>query len=127
MTLRGGKPPEAGGPAPPGPHSPHARDCAAAPARATLGALACRLGEQRTPFRDGSCLHGAVRPHDTPLQDTIKIRLEHPPNSTTIVQPPFDEGLFDAALAHYTWGALYHEGLPSKGAKQAYRCAASVW
>jgi hypothetical protein len=64
---------------------------------------------------------------DTPLlktasslltQDKIKVRTEHPPNSTTIVQPPFDEGLGDACLCHYTWGALYHEGLPSKGGKQ---------
>lgn len=51
----------------------------------------------------------------------VKIRTEHPPNSTTIIQPPFDEQVGDAALCHYTWGALYHEGLPSKGAKQVYR------
>lgn len=35
-----------------------------------------------------------------------------------VTQPPFDEGMGNACLCHYTWGALYHEGLPSKGAKQ---------
>eukprot|EP00197_Chlamydomonas_leiostraca_P009048 CAMPEP_0202871570 /NCGR_PEP_ID=MMETSP1391-20130828/19061_1 /ASSEMBLY_ACC=CAM_ASM_000867 /TAXON_ID=1034604 /ORGANISM="Chlamydomonas leiostraca, Strain SAG 11-49" /LENGTH=409 /DNA_ID=CAMNT_0049552413 /DNA_START=223 /DNA_END=1452 /DNA_ORIENTATION=+ len=54
-------------------------------------------------------------------QDKIKILTEHPPNSSTIVQPPFDEGMGRGCLCHYTWGALYHEGLPSKGAKQVYR------
>jgi len=37
------------------------------------------------------------------------------------VQPPFDEALNNASLCHYTWGALYHEGKPSQGAKQVYR------
>ncbi len=54
-------------------------------------------------------------------QGKVKIVTEHPPNSSTIVQPPFDEALNDACLCHYTWGALYHEGLPSKGGKQVYR------
>jgi len=48
----------------------------------------------------------------------VKIRTEHFPYSSTIVQPPFDVGLGQACMTHYTWGALYHEGLPSKGAKQ---------
>lgn len=56
-----------------------------------------------------------------PHHKDIKIVTEHPPNSTTIVQPPFDDGLGPAALCHYTWGALYHEGIPSKGGKQIYR------
>ena len=29
--------------------------------------------------------------------------------------------MFNASFCHYTWGALYHEGLPSKGGKQVYR------
>jgi hypothetical protein len=51
-------------------------------------------------------------------RDTVKMRTEHYPYSSTIVQPPFDIGLGQACMTHYTWGALYHEGLPSKGAKQ---------
>ncbi|KAL6750916.1 hypothetical protein V8C86DRAFT_2795790 [Haematococcus lacustris] len=54
-------------------------------------------------------------------RDLIPMRTEHPPESTTIVQPPFDEGLDRAALCHYTWGALYHEGLPSQGVKPFYK------
>ena len=39
----------------------------------------------------------------------------------TLLQPPFDTGMHNASFCHYTWGALYHEGLPSKGGKQVYR------
>ncbi|GFH16642.1 uncharacterized protein HaLaN_13100, partial [Haematococcus lacustris] len=66
-------------------------------------------------------------------RELIPMRTEHPAvakplrmggapklESTTIVQPPFDEGLGQAALCHYTWGALYHKGLPSKGVKPFY-------
>ncbi|KAF5828994.1 hypothetical protein DUNSADRAFT_16723 [Dunaliella salina] len=51
----------------------------------------------------------------------VKLRTEHFPYSTTIVQPPFDVDLGQACMTHYTWGALYHEGIPSKGGKQVYR------
>ncbi len=43
----------------------------------------------------------------------IKVLTEVHTNSSTIVQPPFDEGLNRACMCHYTWGALYHEGKPS--------------
>jgi hypothetical protein len=53
----------------------------------------------------------------------IPILTELHTNSSTIVQPPFDEApLNRAALCHYTWGALYHVGLPSKGGKQVGLC-----
>ena len=52
------------------------------------------------------------------LHPEIKIVTEKPPKSILMVQPPFDEGMFNASFCHYTWGALYHEGLPSKGGKQ---------
>lgn len=55
------------------------------------------------------------------LHPEIKIVTQKPPESILMVQPPFDEGMFNASFCHYTWGALYHEGLPSKGGKQVYR------
>lgn len=51
-------------------------------------------------------------------RNTTRIVTEHYPHSTTIVQPPFDVGLGEACMTHYTWGALYHEGRPSQGGKQ---------
>eukprot|EP00967_Tisochrysis_lutea_P148402 scaffold283502_cov23-Tisochrysis_lutea.AAC.1 len=51
-------------------------------------------------------------------KDDVKLRTEHFPYSSTIVQPPFDVDLGQACMTHYTWGALYHEGIPSKGGKQ---------
>ena len=35
----------------------------------------------------------------------IKVRTEKPPQSTLMVQPPFDEGMFNASFCHYTVGA----------------------
>ncbi|MEW5312359.1 MAG: hypothetical protein WDW38_004000 [Sanguina aurantia] len=51
--------------------------------------------------------------------DTVKLVTLKSPASTLIMQPPFDEGLGNGSLCHYTWGALYHEG-STKG-KQIYR------
>ena len=31
------------------------------------------------------------------------------------MQPPFDEGLANASLVHYTWGPIYYEGGSTKG------------
>ena len=49
--------------------------------------------------------------------------LSGPPRSISprLPQPPFDEGMYNASLCHYTWGVLYHEAPPSKGGKQIYR------
>mmetsp|Transcript_16906 Transcript_16906/g.50668 ORF Transcript_16906/g.50668 Transcript_16906/m.50668 type:complete len:185 (-) Transcript_16906:2134-2688(-) len=55
------------------------------------------------------------------LHTDIGISTRKPPTSPLMVQPPFDEALNNASLCHYTWGALYHEGKPSQGAKQVYR------
>jgi len=55
-------------------------------------------------------------------KEEVKVRTEHYPYSTTIVQPPFDVSLGQACMTHYTWGALYHEGVPSKGGKQVRGC-----
>eukprot|EP00798_Chlamydomonas_sp_ICE-L_P009119 gene9119-16241_t len=46
----------------------------------------------------------------------IKMDTKKPPHSTLMVQPPFDEGMFNASMCHYTWGALYSD----KG-KEVYR------
>eukprot|EP00798_Chlamydomonas_sp_ICE-L_P020998 gene20998-27856_t len=50
------------------------------------------------------------------MNPQVKIDTQKPPDSTLIVQPPFDLGMFNASLCHYTWGAIYHE----KG-KEIYR------
>ncbi|GAX81923.1 hypothetical protein CEUSTIGMA_g9351.t1 [Chlamydomonas eustigma] len=55
------------------------------------------------------------------LHPEYKVLTEKPPQSRLMVQPPFDEGMFNASFCHYTWGVLYHEGPPSKGGKQIYR------
>lgn len=55
------------------------------------------------------------------MHPDIPIKTLKPPNSTLMVQPPFDVGIFNASFCHYTWGVLYHEGLPSQGGKQVYR------
>ena len=36
------------------------------------------------------------------LHPEIRIRTEKPPTSTLLVQPPFDEGMFNASMCHYT-------------------------
>jgi len=50
------------------------------------------------------------------MHPEIKVLTEKPPASALIVQPPFDVGMGNASMCHYTWGALYHD----KG-KQIYR------
>lgn len=61
------------------------------------------------------------------LHPEIKIVTDKPPSSTLMVQAPFDEGVFNASFVHYTWGAIYHEGLASKGGKQVYRWEKRDW
>lgn len=42
-------------------------------------------------------------------KDKFKMVTEDPPNSPLIVQPPADHKWGNAAMAHYTWGAIYHK------------------
>ncbi|KAG1662465.1 hypothetical protein FOA52_009673 [Chlamydomonas sp. UWO 241] len=55
------------------------------------------------------------------MHPEIKIRTLKPPNSTLMCQPPFDIALNNASFTHYTWGALYYEGLQSQGGKNIYK------
>jgi len=61
------------------------------------------------------------------MHPDITVKLLKPPNSTLMCQPPFDTALNNASFTHYTWGALFYEGLPSQGGKNVYKWDKREW
>eukprot|EP00195_Chlamydomonas_chlamydogama_P009547 CAMPEP_0202895500 /NCGR_PEP_ID=MMETSP1392-20130828/4679_1 /ASSEMBLY_ACC=CAM_ASM_000868 /TAXON_ID=225041 /ORGANISM="Chlamydomonas chlamydogama, Strain SAG 11-48b" /LENGTH=453 /DNA_ID=CAMNT_0049580525 /DNA_START=68 /DNA_END=1426 /DNA_ORIENTATION=+ len=43
------------------------------------------------------------------MHPEIKILTQKPPDTILIVQPPFDEGLGNASMCHYTWAVQYKD------------------
>lgn len=41
----------------------------------------------------------------------VEFDLKAPPTSPLMVQPPADSALGDAAMCHYTWGAIFKDTL----------------
>lgn len=54
------------------------------------------------------------------MHPEITIKLLKPPNSTLMLQSPFDSALNKAAFCHYTWGALFYDKPPSQGGTNIY-------
>ena len=44
----------------------------------------------------------------------IKLRVDSPPRSPLIAEPPRDNALGAAALMHYTWGNIFKDTLADK-------------
>lgn len=57
------------------------------------------------------CLAAMRRPLTQRLPQDVALDLKMPPASPLMVQPPADHKLGEAALCHYTWGAIFKDTL----------------
>jgi hypothetical protein len=53
--------------------------------------------------------------------NNVELKVEEPPHSHLIAQPPHDLVLGDAAMCHYTWGTLYFEHYTNGSRKEIWR------